>query len=251
MNDIIDMNDNTPRFSPPRTRDPLDIEISPGFQVRDIKTAEECVTITLRLEEERRSIISQLDRRPEDPEGNPGWRNRAQKAIAWKKKAIDAIKLYRDVLIVREAHAEPQVEVEVEAETPDPLDAVVTGFVVPVRSLPDVAACDAACLRLESERDAILAQFPKQEQNPLLFGRGWRTKAQLAIAWKKRVMAAVRERKKKITEGSPTSSERKESRRAALLDVIHDDIGNERMEAYITKVKALRPDLFTVQEDAP
>lgn len=77
--------------------DPLDIEIEPGFKVRDIKSVEECVGVISRLELQISSITSQIARDEQNPsQSRPGWRSSAQNAIRWKKRAMKAIRLHQE-----------------------------------------------------------------------------------------------------------------------------------------------------------
>lgn len=83
----------------PSQLDPLDLEIEPGFRVRDLNTVEECAAALINLDMEIENIISQIGRSEASPDLKPkGWRTRAQSAIRWKKRVRKAVFTYRATL---------------------------------------------------------------------------------------------------------------------------------------------------------
>ena len=79
--------------------DPLDLEIEPGFRVRDLNTVEECNAALLNLDMAIESILSQIAHSEANPDRKPkGWRTKAQSAIRWKKRVHKAALAYRAML---------------------------------------------------------------------------------------------------------------------------------------------------------
>lgn len=94
-------------FAPFNVQDPLDLEIEPGFPVRNLKSAEECASALIKLDMDIESIIAQIGRSEADPDYKPkGWRTRAQSAIRWKKRVRKAIVTYASVF----STGRPQVD---------------------------------------------------------------------------------------------------------------------------------------------
>lgn len=86
--------------------DPLDLEIEPGFRVRDLNTTEECAAALINLDLEIENIIGQIGRSEANPDLRPkGWRTRAQSAIRWKKRVRKAVLTYQATL----TPARPQI----------------------------------------------------------------------------------------------------------------------------------------------
>lgn len=76
-----------------KSLDPLDIEIEPGFRVRQLCTPAECATAILKIENDMSLIAGQIARAEANPEMvSPGWRTKAQNAQRWKKRTIKAIR---------------------------------------------------------------------------------------------------------------------------------------------------------------
>lgn len=74
---------------------PLDLEVSPGIRVRDLKSRTECADAMFRIELDMESIQAQIGRAEADPAlAAPGWRTKAQSAIRWKKRIKAAIYNY-------------------------------------------------------------------------------------------------------------------------------------------------------------
>ncbi|NTF35525.1 hypothetical protein [Agrobacterium rubi] len=104
-----------------------------------------------------------------------------------------------------------------------------------IRDLTDIAACKRAVERLDFDISSIAAQIGRAEENPGSTLPGWRTKAQNAQRWKKRAIKAINIKMKEMAPAAPAS---KEDLRQAILDVIREDIGEDRMQAYVAIAKA-------------
>ena len=99
-----------PAFLETTQADPLDLEIEPGFRVRDLNTVEECAAALIKLDMEIEKIISQIGRSETNPGDRPkGWRTRAQSAIRWKKRVRSAVLSYRTMLTPTRPPARSQV----------------------------------------------------------------------------------------------------------------------------------------------
>lgn len=121
----------------------------------------------------------------------------------------------------------------VEAANLSPLDIEIEpGF--PIRNLETVEACDGILMKLDMEIGSIINQIGMSEADPKAFEKGWRTKAQNALRWKRRVTSAIHARRETLRKETPParSGDAAESRRALIIAVIQEDIGDEAMERY-------------------
>ncbi|WP_275790461.1 hypothetical protein [Pararhizobium gei] len=126
----------------------------------------------------------------------------------------------------------------------DPMDIEIEPG-IRVRDLTTTEDCEASIIIIERDRDKICAQIATAEETPGIRPAGWRTRAQSALRWKKRVLKAVRAHQVGLpTAVAMASSAKRRDRRQILLDVILDDIGEAAVDAYVTAARAKYPEAF-------
>jgi hypothetical protein len=121
----------------------------------------------------------------------------------------------------------------------DPLNLeVVPG--TKVRDLPSPEACASALLRIEMDMESINAQIAAAEASPKLAAPGWRTKAQSALRWKKRIYKAVQAFAKTFdATPSPTTVKRK-----LILDTVRDELGDAEFDRLVAIAIDKHPEVF-------
>jgi hypothetical protein len=116
---------------------------------------------------------------------------------------------------------------------------------VRVRDLTSSDQCAAVVRKIERDRDSICAQIAIAEDAPGLKPPGWRTRAQSALRWKKRVIKAVKARQETLpTEQAANSEAVRKERRRLILAVIEEDIGDEAMARYVRLARHRYPESF-------
>ncbi|MGN6549256.1 MAG: hypothetical protein ACTHJ3_05115 [Pararhizobium sp.] len=124
----------------------------------------------------------------------------------------------------------------------DPLDLEVEpGF--RVRDLASKDECDAAVLQIDMAIERILAQIGHAEASEEPSPPGWRTRAQSAIRWKKRVRQTVVTYAKTMEPKRPPS----ERRRQVILDTIRSEIGDDEFERLLAIAKRRHPEAFAME----
>lgn len=121
----------------------------------------------------------------------------------------------------------------------DPLDLEIEPG-LRVRDLPTREECTAAVMRIDMEIDGIIAQIADAEANPSRRSPGWRTRAQSAIRWKKRVRAAINAHATAMAAGRPHLDDK----RQVILDTIRFEIGADEFERLVAVAKSRYPHLF-------
>ena len=112
-----------------------------------------------------------------------------------------------------------------------------------VNDLVDRAECNRACGILQGEIDTIVRQIETarldQAKGRKMINTEWLVRAQLAIRWKRRVMKAIRTKMEQL----PFSTRpRAETFRACLLEVIREDLGDDRLTAYAEEARRRFPE---------
>lgn len=108
-----------------------------------------------------------------------------------------------------------------------------------VRDLSTPEECASATLRLEMDMESILAQIGRAEADPDRVEPGWRTRAQTALRWKKRIRKAVLSYRQVLV-----SQPGRDARRRAILDTIREEVGDEAFDAYVDLARGRRPSAF-------
>lgn len=111
---------------------------------------------------------------------------------------------------------------------------------VRVRDLSSQEECTAAIYQIEMDREKINAQIARAEAGEDEREPGWRTRAQTALRWKKRIRQAIQSH----ASGLKSAAENAGSRRQAILDFIKAEIGANEFEQLVEKAKAANPALF-------
>jgi hypothetical protein len=108
----------------------------------------------------------------------------------------------------------------------EPLDLeVVPG--IKVRDLATRKECDDALMRLSLDMESIQAQIARAEEDPSTVLPGWRTRAQSAIRWKKRIKAAITARALTLRRPPDLPST---ARAEILLDTFRQELGDAEFE---------------------
>lgn len=122
----------------------------------------------------------------------------------------------------------------------DPLDMEIEpGF--KVRQLCTPAECNRAMVKVENDMSAIGTQIARAEANPLSVPAGWRSKAQNAMRWKKRIIRAIREHAINLAK---ENGDGREHRRQYILKVIEDELGGEAMDRFVSIARKRHPEAF-------
>jgi hypothetical protein len=100
--------------------------------------------------------------------------------------------------------------------------------------------CAAAVARLNTAIDSIIAQIGNSEIDPTSKPAGWRTKAQSAIRWKKRLRGAVNAHAATLDKGLSGRDDRSK----AILDTIRAELGAGEFERLVALAKGRNPSLF-------
>ena len=102
--------------------------------------------------------------------------------------------------------------------------------------------CNRAIVKLSAECDTIVRQIEAARLNQAKGIRqldgAWMIRAQSAIRWKRTVMKAIRAKLDQLP-----AEKRREGFRKALLEVIEEDIGEEKMSRYAAVTRARHPDV--------
>ena len=106
-----------------------------------------------------------------------------------------------------------------------------------VNDLIDRAECHRAYALLQGEVDAVVRQI---EAARLRHAKGqeqldttWLMRAQNAIRWKRRVMKAIQAK----LHALPRPERNAKELRVLILEVIQEDIGEARMDAYVAEAR--------------
>lgn len=121
----------------------------------------------------------------------------------------------------------------------DPLDLEVAPD-VKVRDLKSRAECTEAMLRIDMDMESIQAQIGRAEADPTLAAPGWRTKAQSAIRWKKRIKTAVHVFAQSFDMPPPLLS----AKRKAIIETFKNELGADEFERIIAIAKVRYPAVF-------
>ena len=109
-----------------------------------------------------------------------------------------------------------------------------------VRQLASRDECQAALFQIENDLLTIQNQIAGAEANPASVAPGWRTRAQTAIRWKKRIRTAIVDFAKGYEPvPTPTGTKRK-----LILDVIKDELGADEFDRLIGIAKQRHPHAF-------
>jgi hypothetical protein len=114
-----------------------------------------------------------------------------------------------------------------------------------VRDLKSKEECQQATFHLEVEMANIQTQIANSETNPSAVAPGWRTRAQSALRWKKRARTAVLDFSRRFEPQKPPLRVRYD----AVLNALRDDLGNDRFEAFMLKVRERVPSAFEGASD--
>lgn len=109
-----------------------------------------------------------------------------------------------------------------------------------VRQLASRGECQQALFRLEMDMADITAQIARDEAEPGLHPPGWRTRAQNAMRWKKRVKTAIADFAKRYDPPSAPAA----TKRKLLLDVIKDELGADEFDRLVGIAKGRHPHAF-------
>lgn len=109
-----------------------------------------------------------------------------------------------------------------------------------VRDLASREECQRAMFAIDMALETIAGQIAQAEADPLSREPGWRTRAQSAIRWKKRIKTAIYDFSRRF-EPVPTPTG---TRRKLLLDVIKDDLGADEFDRLVGVAKRLHPEAF-------
>lgn len=128
----------------------------------------------------------------------------------------------------------------------DPLDLIVEGDTT-VRDLKTREECEAEALRLEMDIEGIIAQIAESEADPGHRGPGWRTRAQSAIRWKKRVRSAIKNHAATLSVRRP----KPDDKQRVLIDTIRLELGEDEFARLVAVAKSRHPQLFKTGEARP
>ncbi|HEV7417899.1 MAG TPA: hypothetical protein VGN98_17225 [Tianweitania sediminis] len=106
-----------------------------------------------------------------------------------------------------------------------------------VRDLTSVEQCDQALCVIDGEQALILAQIADDEALPTR-PPGWRTKAQNALRYKKRLRTAVLNWRLLLGKGA------KQDKRKLLLQVIKEEVGEDDFARFVALASAEHPGVF-------
>lgn len=121
----------------------------------------------------------------------------------------------------------------------DPLDLIVEGDTT-VRDLATREECEAEALRLEMDIERIIAQIAQSEADPARRGPGWRTRAQSAIRWKKRVRSAIKNHAATLSVRRP----KPDDKQRVIVDTIRLELGEDEFARLVAGAKSRHPQLF-------
>lgn len=131
----------------------------------------------------------------------------------------------------------------------DPLDLIVEGDTT-VRDLKTREECEAEALKLEMDIEGIIAQIAQSEADPGHRAPGWRTRAQSAIRWKKRIRSAIKNHAATL---NPARSKppKPDDKQRVILDTIRLELGEEEFARLVAVAKSRHPQLFKTGEARP
>ncbi|MEP9370489.1 hypothetical protein [Mesorhizobium sp. KR1-2] len=126
----------------------------------------------------------------------------------------------------------------------DPLDLIVEGDMC-VRDLRTREECDAEVLKLEMEIESIIAQIAESETDPARRGPGWRTRAQSAIRWKKRVRSAIKNHAATLRPARHKPDvKQQDDKQRVILDTVRLELGEDEFARLVAVAKSRHPHLF-------
>jgi len=120
----------------------------------------------------------------------------------------------------------------------DPLDIEVQPG-TRVRDLKSVDECTSAILVIEHDMAKIMAQIGRAEADPDTVEKGWRTRAQGAMRWKKKARRAVMAHAQTLAHGSIGTADK----RQAILRTIKAAIGADEFNRLVLLAQMQNPDL--------
>lgn len=101
--------------------------------------------------------------------------------------------------------------------------------------------CADAIFQIDMDREKINAQIARAEAGEDERKPGWRTRAQTALRWKKRIRQAIQSHAGSLKRGTADPA----SRCQVILDCIKEEIGAEEFERLVQKAKLQHPSLFS------